>query len=139
MYKPILVILHTGSTGYVYKSKCKVFGVKYMKFNVCLSCSIHDFYIFVFSFRQSWCVIPRGQCARSISLETWLRPTALKKKIFQNKIVWLCHTEDYTPYFILSSHIYFFFFGSKLYLSWKGLSLVPVYRILPSYGRLVHQ
>ena len=108
MYKQILVMLHTGTTGSVYKSKCKVFGVKYMKFNVCLSCSIHDFYVFVFSFWQSWCVIPRGQCARSIPLETLLRPTALKKKIFQNKIQWLCHAQGYTPYFILSSHIYFF-------------------------------
>ena len=57
MYKPILVMLHTRSTGYVYKSKCKVFGVKYMNFNVCLSYSIHDFYVFVFSFLQSWCVL----------------------------------------------------------------------------------
>ena len=53
MYKPILVMLHIGSTGYVHKSKGKVIVV---------------------------CVIPCGQCARSLSLETWLRPTAFKKK-----------------------------------------------------------
>ena len=108
MYKPILVMLHTGSTGYVYKSKFKVFEVKYMNF-VCLSCSIHDFYVFVFSFFAVMvCVKPRGQCARSKPLETWLQPTALKEKIFQNEIEWLCHTQGFIPYFILSSHIYFF-------------------------------
>ena len=37
MYKPILVTLHTRSTGYVHQSKCKVFVVNYMNFNVCLS------------------------------------------------------------------------------------------------------
>ena len=113
MYKPNLVMLHIGSTGYVHKSKCKVFRVNYMNFNVCLSCSIHDFYVFLFGFFSVMvCVIPLGQCACLIPLETWLCPTALKKRriidmvqglrdvllCFQNKMEWLCHTQGYTPY-----------------------------------------
>ena len=60
MYEPILVMLQTGSTVYVHQSKCKVFVVTYMKFTVCLSCSIHDFYEFLFSFFAVMvCVIPQ--------------------------------------------------------------------------------
>ena len=50
MYKPIFIMLHTGSTVYVHRSKYKVFVVTYMNFNVCLSCSIHDSYLFLFFF-----------------------------------------------------------------------------------------
>ena len=77
MYNPILVMLQTGSSVYVHKSKCKVFAVTYMNFNVCLSCSIDDFYEFLFSF---FAVM---MCAHSIPIETWLRPTALKKKNYR--------------------------------------------------------
>ena len=61
MYKPILIMLHTGSN--VHMSKCKVFMVTYMNFNVCSSCTIHDFYVFLFFFSHGVCYIPWPVCS----------------------------------------------------------------------------